>query len=383
MTFDSEKVTAAYEEERKQNRTPVTINDIPFSFEVITPDWLTVVLCGNTPGAKVVSHRLDAADNGTSNRRRIFIAYNEAGKKAGLPERVFCKASQGLENRLLLGPSGSMQGEVNFYTKARPLLEIEAPRGYFANFNPDSLNSIVILDDMGDRATFCNHKTEITLQRAESQMRILAKFHARFLESHELGTSLAAFPTWPQVFGRMDSSQWADSCDRGFGAAEEVIPRRLFAQRKDIWPATRMSVERHLHLPHTLLHGDTHLRNWYIVPSGEMGLGDWQVTTQGHWSRDLIYAITTSLTVENRRQWGQELIRYHHDQLQQQSGRVLPFDGIFDETRRQLFTALAFWTCVIDPFTVAPNIQPNDATLEFIRRISTAIDDLDALNSFK
>lgn len=114
-----------------------------------------------------------------------------------------------------------------------------------------------------------------------------------------------------------------------------------------------------------------------------MGLNDWQTVSRGHWSRDLIYALSTSLTVENRRLWLPELLRYYHDQLQQASGRTIPFEGTLDECRRQLFTVLGFWTITINPAPGMPEIlQPSDITLEFLRRISTAIDDLDALDSF-
>jgi len=58
--------------------------------------------------------------------------------------------------------------------------------------------------------------------------------------------------------------------------AEQVIPGRLYARRNEIWPATRRSTERHARLPHTLIHGDDHQRNWYITPDGAMGLNDWQ-----------------------------------------------------------------------------------------------------------
>jgi hypothetical protein len=39
---------------------------------------------------------------GTANRRRIYTTWNEAGKQAGLPASVFCKATHDLENRKCL-----------------------------------------------------------------------------------------------------------------------------------------------------------------------------------------------------------------------------------------------------------------------------------------
>ncbi|MEJ2459065.1 MAG: hypothetical protein P8Y58_13380 [Novosphingobium sp.] len=45
-------------------------------------------------------------------------------------------------------------------------------------------------------------------------------------------------------------------------------------------------------------------------------------------------------------------------------------------------TVLAFWTNTLNPAPGMPDMQPRDSTLEFIRRITIAMDDLDTLDSF-
>jgi hypothetical protein len=69
--------------------------------------------------------------------------------------------------------------------------------------------------------------------------------------------------------------------------------------------------------------------------------------------------------------------------LQQTSGRSLPFVQLEHEIRGQLMTVLAFWTITMNPAPGMPDMQPRDSTLEFIRRITTAMDDLDTMDSFK
>jgi hypothetical protein len=382
MTEFIKSVTAAYEKERQNNLPPRTADDIPFTYEAITDEWLTNILCGGHSGAKVVAHRLDVVDNGNSNRRRIFIDYNEAGRAAGLPARVFCKASQGLANRISLGMAGAIQSEVNYYNVIRPQLNIETPVSCFAHFN-SALNSIIVMRELDPRTVFCTHTTDITRARAEDQLRVLASVHGKFLESPEFKTSLSMFSTWSTFFGKLDYPDFEKACDHGFGISEEAIPARLFARRKEIWAATRKSVETHFNLPHTVCHGDDHLRNWYIAANGAMGLADWQAITLGHWSRDVVYAVTTSLTVENRRLWEKDLLRYYLDQLRGAAGRAISTDGVFDHYRQQLMTILAFWTITINPAPGMPDMQPRNSTLEFIRRIAVAIDDLESLDCFK
>jgi hypothetical protein len=375
-----EQLRLAYEREQAQTNPPRTAEELPTRYESITPEWLTAVLCANHPGAAVTAVRLDRPDDGNSNRRRIFIECNEAGRAAGLPASVFCKATHGFANRVSAGLSGAIHGEVNFYNHVRRELSIEAPVCFYARVN-DALNSLVMLADLGPDTTFCRHTTEITRARAENQMRLLAALHGRYLESAELGGRLKVFPTWRQFFGQLED-MFEQPCDIGFGMAEEVIPARLFARRREIWPATVASVRAHEQLPSTLFHGDVHLRNWYIAPGGAMGLNDWQAACRGHWSRDVAYALATSLSVDDRRRWEGDLLAYYFEHLQQVAGRRLSFEGVFDAYRQQLMTVLAFWTITINPAPGMPDMQPRDATLEFIRRIAVAMDDLDVLSAF-
>lgn len=381
MTDLIEQLTAAFEEERRNARPPQTADDIPLSYEAITPQWLTSVLCERSPGAQVVSYQLGPKDDGNSNRRRIFVEYNDHPAAANLPRQVFCKATQGLANRISLGIPGALQCEVNFYNLVRPLLSIEAPICEHARYN-SALNSIVVMRALPQGTTFCNHDTPIDRHRAERQMDLLATVHGQFLDKPELDRGLAVFPTWPEFFGKIDYPAFAEACDVGFGMAQEVIPPRLFARRSEIWPATRKSVERHHHLPRTLTHGDVHLRNWYLTADGHPGLTDWQAVTRAHWSRDVIYAIGSCLSVENRRAWDRDLIRYYVERLSHVSGRAVSFDDAFLACRQQLFTALAFWTITLNPAPGMPDMQPRDSTVEFVRRLAIAIDDLDALDSF-
>lgn len=96
LSSQVEQIQALYEAERPHvNDKVYSTAQLPLSYEAITPEWLTDALCKKHPGAQVVSHRLDVPDVGSSNRRKIYIEYNEAGRKAGLPTAIFCKATHG------------------------------------------------------------------------------------------------------------------------------------------------------------------------------------------------------------------------------------------------------------------------------------------------
>ena len=375
-----QQIQAAYEKDIALNREAVTADDLPLSFDAVNDRWLTAVLCAGAPGAEVIGHGLGAVDDGSANRRKISVRYNEAGRATGLPTALFCKASHHLANRIVLGLAGSARGEALFYSDIRPSLDIEAPVAHFARFDPETFNSMIMLTDISDTVSeFCDHRTVTTRAMAESQMRLLGKLHGSCYSDPGLKGSLEQYPTFLEFFRNTLAFGIKEGSNAGFLEAQEVIPPNLFGRYDDIWPAAAAAVEQADTLPATLAHGDVHLKNWYVAANGEMGLGDWQCATRGHWGRDLAYTISTALSVENRREWERDLLSLYLDQLAMAGGPKVAMDVAFDIYRKQLNPTLTWWTVTLAPTPDIPEMQPREVSLEFIRRITAAMDDLDSV----
>lgn len=377
------QITEAFEQEKASGAGPF-VNNLPLSYELITPEWMTSVLCKGHTEAKVLSMRLGPEDSGSANRRKIALEYNNAGKKAGLPTSIFCKASHNLMNRFMLGIGGGVYSETFFYNRIRPSLDIAAPDCFFAEYDPVSLNSMIILNDLTDSVeSFCNHKTYINKARAKSQLTLLAKLHARYNNTREFDSEVPKPSSWPEYFYNIVAVGMEEAANNGFNAAEEVIPERLFKRAKEVWPATLACVDQHNKLPWTLCHNDVHVKNWYMISGDEMGLSDWQCLTFGHWSRDLAYVLSSALTVEDRRLWEKELILFYIDQLAKGGLTGIDFEFAWTNYKRELLSTLPWWSGTLTPSANMPeNLQPRDITLEMVRRITVAIDDLDALDLF-
>jgi len=371
-----------YEEEMRKGRVAQTAEEIPRAYDEITERWLTDALCKGVPGAQVVSHRFGEPDNGSSNRRSLVVEYNQAGKEAALNTRFFCKAWQNLNVRIMNAISNTLNAEIVFYRHVRPELDIEAPECHFANLDTTSFNGIIILGDISDRVEgFCSHDTPMNKARVESQLEILGRLHARYYQSKKLGAELEGFGTWPEFFHRTRLYGLEESSNNGFLAAQDVISPRLYKHSASIWEKTVTSVDMHNDLPHTVVHSDVHLRNWYLVSGDTMGLSDWGCCTKGHWGRDLAYLLGTACTVEDRRVWQDDLIRYYLSILAENGGPAVSFDEAFTHYRQQLFNALAWWTITYTPTPGMADMQPRESSLEFIRRIAAAMDDVDSIAS--
>lgn len=376
----ADQINAAFEAEQAAPSIARTRDDIPRSYDAISDEWLSAVLCGKVPGAAVTSHRLGPPDDGTNNRRRIFVDYNVAGQAAGLPSSVFCKATFSLANRQMLGHSGGVLCEVTFQNRARHLLDIEAPRPLHAHYDPVSFASIIMFEDFGDSATFCSEDTKVDLDFARAQLDILARLHGRFADAPELSGALAILPTWYERFHNLATFHLEESCSAGVEAAEDFLPPELFARRKEIWPVTLRSLELLRDLPLTLCHGDVHLKNWYQCVDGRIGLGDWGVAHRGHWSRDLAYTLTTALTIADRQAHERALIAYYLEKLAQEGGPRVSMDFALNAYRLSLPSAFAFWTLTLKPDPAFPDMQPAATARVFIERLGQAMADHHAVD---
>jgi aminoglycoside phosphotransferase (APT) family kinase protein len=191
---------------------------------------------------------------------------------------------------------------------------------------------------------------------------------------------LRSYPEWWQAASSATYIRRYHHRGQASADDEEITPLRLRGRSTTIWQKFVASIDAHRDLPRTLIHGDVHLGNWYRTGSGAMGLCDWQCISVGHWSRDLAYALTSALSIEQRRGWERELIALYLQRLAEAGGDVLDFATTWDLYRQQTLGALVMWTPTHQPPRFLPAMQPKSMTSEMLCRILTAVDDLGAID---
>jgi hypothetical protein len=125
-----------------------TLEDVPRSPYAITPEWLTATICAETPGAIVTDIVVERSSAGTHERHRLRATYNEVGHQAGLPASIFTKSLPSVVTRMIAGFNGHARIEGRFYSKVRPLLEIEAPICYYSTYDKETFAAIHLLEDL-------------------------------------------------------------------------------------------------------------------------------------------------------------------------------------------------------------------------------------------
>lgn len=316
----------------------------PTSAADITPAYLTRLMAQAVPGVTVTHvDMVEAKTYGeqfvsTAGRVIVNVRYGP-GSPADLPTRLVVKVARGVDK--ILAPF--YENEVNFYNRVRPELDLETPRSFGAGFDAVSSDFAIVLEDLTLRgATFPSVLSPVTLDNVRSILSQQAKLHARFWESPRLrpGGDLA----WAgsHVEGEVAELMMVGAEPLIQHEIDTVSFKREMVQRlRTTGPALRngtLALHRHQQsLPQTLVEGDMHIGNSYILPDGSGGLLDWQLTCRGHHMHDVSYLVTTALSVEDRRAHEQDLVRFYLDRLAVEGVADCPsFEESFTEFGRCL-----------------------------------------------
>lgn len=359
---------------------------MPASPDHLTVEYLTAALCARVPGAQVTGFTIGGGSAGSTSRAALTVTYDDAGTEAGLPAQVFTKATPKLTSRLITVPSGALFTEERFYNSIQPELgDLETPTGYHAAVDLASGRSMFLLENIAvTRGATFGDTRELYVDRAkaEDQMRLLATLHGRFWDSPRLTGDLGWMKTSLQF--QIDCNEAISFEGRslvGLQRAADVVPAQLHDRGPDIWAAAMRSLESNVSLPMTVLHSDVHLNNWYVTGEGRMGLCDWQLMTRGNWALDVAYALTSALTVEDRRAWERDLIEVYLDQVAAAGAAAPSFDEAWLRYRQQIFHGLIFWLYTIGHGRLQPAMQPDDVSRINLERMTNALVDLDSLKS--
>jgi hypothetical protein len=275
-------------------------------------------------------------------------------------------------------PDPMYVNEVRFYSEIRPELDIEAPRAFGGLFDARSRHFGILMEDLTLReARFPNATTEVGLDSLRDLIANLARLHARYWESPRLGGDLAWLPDrlsdgmFP-VFDGIGRELIRYQVERHASKAELLRPLGCTVDQlwRDLWASQRVLAKG----PRTLLHGDTHVGNTYLLPDGSGGFLDFQLLVRGHWANDVTYLLVTALGPETRRTHERELIGFYLDELRRHGVDEPPHA---DEAWRCHRLAV-LWGLVIG-WLITPPVNYGPAITEAnISRLVTACEDLDA-----
>src|SRR6201991_2396355 len=277
---------------------------IPQGWEEITAEWMTTALDGHFPGARVDDVAVVLRDDGTNRRARLQLKYS-AG--AG-PATVFAKAVDP-EHADLVALTSGLYHEPRLFSSG-VVLPLDHPAVYTAIVDEDRRDFLIVMEDVVARGAEPRDSTRpMTVDQVASGVRGLARMHSRYW-----GERLTSDPAleWvePSVaFAGLEYAPLHIAHERlGDTVAAEILALSGAELFVEIWARYIETLTGSPRSPQTLLPGDPHIGNTYVLPDDEVGFLDWQMVRRGNWSVDLGYFLQGALTIEDRRQSERDLL---------------------------------------------------------------------------
>ncbi len=350
----------------------------PIDLDDLTADVLGAALADRTPGVVVEHVEIVAAKHAgegvasTADRVVLDLTYGP-GTGGDLPERLILKTMLASPH----APHAMYENEVRFYREIRDELDIEAPRVFASHFDRPTGRFGLLLEDLTARgARFPSALDPVSLTEVRSLLANLATLHARYWDSPRFAADLSWVPTPTSggmftIFDTIGLEMIEDQVARYPFKADLIAPlgRTVAQMWEPLWQLQR----QHTLAPTTLLHGDPHIGNMYLLPGERGGLLDWQLMVRGSWAHDVTYILITALDTEVRRAHERDLLAEYLDLLASAGVATVPtMDSAFAKYR-----AAALWGLVIGWLICPPENYGPEITAANITRMVAAVEDLD------
>ncbi len=347
----------------------------------LTPAWFTAALrTGGALGPDAAVEKVDAVLYGTGQLGLVARAeLDYVGTADGAPKSVIVKLPSADAGSRQLGVGvGAYEAEVRFYQEIGPRSSISVPRLHWGSFEPGTGRVTLVLEDLSQDWQVGDAVAGGTVRQAEVALDQIALLHAELWDDPGLrGLDWLASPARTQLlFDGVPAAlpefreRFADRLEpHQFAAVERLAPKGAH------YPA------RAWHGPMVVTHGDFRLDN-VMFRGDATGMQamviDWQAVRLAPPMIDPAIWLSSCLSVEDRRNNQDALLRRYHDRLRQ--GGVDDFS--FDDCVRnlQVCSLYIFLLSVGVSVTLARSDRGDEMFAGMVARAADFVTDLSAEN---
>src|ERR1700754_354438 len=313
---------------------------IPQGWEEITAEWMTAALGDHSPGVEVDDVAVMLRDDGPNRRARLQLTYS-AG--AG-PATVFAKAVDP-EHADLVALTSGLYHEPRLFSSG-VVLPLDHPTVYTAILDEDRRDFLMIMEDVVARGAEPRDSTRpITVAQVASGVRGLARMHSRYWGERLTSDPLRAWVEPFVAFAGLEYAPLHIAHERlGETVAAEILALSGTDLFVDIWARYIGTLTE---APQTLLHGDPHIGNTYVLPDDTVGFLDWQMVRRGNFALDLGYFLQGALTIDDRRRSERDLIEEYRGALSLPADEMPSADEVWLRYRASVAHGLAIWMATL------------------------------------
>jgi len=297
-------------------------------------------------GAEVSSVELLDIKSISSNCNNSIVRVEPSGMPSSLPSTLFVKLpSAQLWTRLFCNLLGIWSNECHFYRSAASRVPIRVPQVYVVA--DQGSRFVLILEDLhaaGDLRLFTNPDmiAGASVERAKQCLSTFAALHAAF-DGLRADERAAILPPELHPFNSPNARVLSPVLSHAaIGPCHRKTPDLFSTDMVELYQRALSNYDALMAYwyrePLTLIHGDSHLGNFFVT--GErMGMLDWQAVQWAKGIRDVQYFLINSLREDVLAAHERELIEHYVAELASH-GVTLPYEEAWEQYRAYSFQTL-------------------------------------------
>jgi len=305
--------------------------------QAVTSAWLTEALQCQEIDAHVSSFKMDKVGTGQlGETRRFHLSYTGAAPK-NAPTSLVGKFPSNNEVACKTGKEmGFYRAELMFYREAAHRAVIRTPEVYVAEFEPDSAEFTLLLEDLAP-AQPGDHMSGCSVEVARQALKEAALLHAAFWNDKEIMEQEWMYvPKGAQGFYTTElvESSW-EYFEKTYAHRMDPEVIRLcdkFIQCHEAWNAPRA-------MPKTYSHNDFRVDNM-LIGGERVCVVDWQTSNFLGTGMDTAYFLGGAFDRDTRAATEVELLHEYHELLVANGVEGYDFDHVMADYRHYSFAVL-------------------------------------------
>ena len=323
----------------------------PLSADELTSDWLQFAMADVLGNQKIENFSIEVIGVGEGfmgQLARVGLHYS-SNTEADVPSTVIAKFSSAqLETREMARDQNLYHREIGFYRDIGDAVGVPVPTCYYSHLLEEPYQFVMLIEDLAPGIP--SDQVEGSSKRTSREViEQIARLHATWCWNSD---DLANYDWAKWVIKEMPLEQGLALLEKSMEDAKVTGRFDAYPEMKRLMPLLPplFKLDPAPPFPFTLTHGDLRSDN-IIEPTPEGGrfaIIDWQLSGIGDPVNDVVRWLVQSISIEDRRETEQELLKLYHDRLLEYGVRKYSYKKFINDYKTNLIVVLLMFSMSMD-----------------------------------
>ncbi len=343
------KISPTARRKKKEPVSEVVKLALPKSIDDLDVDWLQQAMSPHLGSARIDGFSAEVIGIGEGfmgQLARITLHYSDEVGVA--PTSLIAKfAATRADTREMARDQNLYEREIGFYRDIGSEVGLRVPDCYYSDFEPEDQHFVMLLEDMAPGVP-SDQVVGADPQTSRQVIEQFARMHAKWWNNEALND----YPWARWIINEMSMDEGLTRLKESMAEAEESGRFDAYPEMKRLMPLLPplFRLEPAPPFPFSLTHGDLRSDN-IIAPSeagGEFCVIDWQLAGKGDPINDIVRWLAQSISIKDRRETEQDLLKLYHDVLIEEGVRGFSYRKLINTYKMNLVVILVMFSMSID-----------------------------------